>query len=68
IQRWLFLRDMKMSATELKREFKEQEGDPHVKGAHRRQRQESAGLPRTGLKQATILIRGQGVAVGLRYV
>ena len=38
IQRWLFLRDMKMSATELKREFKEQEGDPHVKGAHRRQR------------------------------
>ncbi|WP_204311179.1 EscU/YscU/HrcU family type III secretion system export apparatus switch protein, partial [Klebsiella michiganensis] len=59
---------MKMSATELKREFKEQEGDPHVKGAHRRQRQESAGLPRTGLKQATILIRGQGVAVGLRYV
>lgn len=68
IQRWLFLRDMKMSASELKREFKEQEGDPHVRGAHRRQRQEGAQLPRTGLKRATILIRGRGVAVGLRYV
>ncbi|KNY19787.1 EscU/YscU/HrcU family type III secretion system export apparatus switch protein [Methylobacterium sp. ARG-1] len=68
IQRWLFLRDMKMSATELKREFKEQEGDPHVRGAHRRHRQEAAGLPRIGLKRATILIRGRGVAVGLRYV
>lgn len=68
IQRWLFMRDMKMSTTELKREFKEQEGDPHVRGAHKRQRQENAQLPRTGLKQATILIRGRGVAVGLRYV
>lgn len=68
IQRWLFLRDMKMSATEMKREFKEQAGDPHVRGAHRRHRQESAQMPRTGLKRATILIRGRGVAVGLRYV
>ena len=68
IQRWLFLRDMKMSASELKREFKEQEGDPHVRGAHRRHRQEGAQMPRTGLKRATILIRGRGFAVGLRYV
>lgn len=68
IQRWLFLRDMKMSTSELKREFKEQEGDPHVRGAHRRHRQEDAQLPPTGLKRATILIRGRAVAVGLRYV
>ncbi|GLS46088.1 EscU/YscU/HrcU family type III secretion system export apparatus switch protein [Methylobacterium brachythecii] len=68
IQRWLFLRDMKMSASELKREYKEQEGDPHVRGAHRRHRQESAGLPPLGLKRATLLIRGRGYAVGLRYV
>ena len=68
IQRWLFLRDMKMSASELKREFKEQEGDPHVRGAHRRHREADAQLPRTGLRRATVLIRGRDVAVGLRYV
>ncbi|MCJ2013134.1 EscU/YscU/HrcU family type III secretion system export apparatus switch protein [Methylobacterium sp. J-076] len=68
IQRWLFLRDMKMSLSEQKREFKEQEGDPHVRGAHRRHRQEAAGLPRTGLARATVLVVGRGVAAGLRYV
>ncbi len=68
IQRWLFLRDMKMSKSEVKKEHKDQEGDPHVRNAHRRHRQEAASLPRTGLDRATILIRGRGVVVGLRYV
>lgn len=68
IQRWLFLRDMKMSKSEVKKEYKEQEGDPHVRNAHRRHRHEASNLPRTGLKRATILIRGRGVVVGMRYV
>ena len=68
IQRWLFLRDMKMSKSEVKKEHKDQEGDPHVRNAHRRHRQEAASLPRTGLDRATILIRGRGVVVGMRYV
>ena len=68
VQRWLFLRDMKMSKSEVKKEYKEQEGDPHVRNAHRRHRQEAASLPRTGLARATILIRGRGVVVAMRYV
>lgn len=68
LQRWLFLRDMKMSPSEAKREHQETEGNPQVKGAHRRHRSESAAEPRLGVKQATILIRGGGFVAGLRYV
>lgn len=33
IQRWLFLRDMRMTKTEYKRERKDLEGDPLIAGA-----------------------------------
>lgn len=39
-QRWQFLRDQRMSKTELKRENKEQQGDAHQKGERRRVAQE----------------------------
>ena len=68
IQRWLFLRDMRMTPTEAKREYKDQEGNPEIRGAHSRQRQEAAGEPRLGLAQATLVIEGRGLAAGLRYV
>jgi type III secretion protein U len=32
IQRWQFMKDQRMTKDEVRREFKEQEGDPHVKG------------------------------------
>jgi len=32
IQRWLFMRDHRMSKDEVKREFKDSEGDPQLKG------------------------------------
>lgn len=68
IQRWLFLREMRMTPSEAKREMQELEGNPLIRSAHQRLRQESANEPRLGVKQATLLIRGEGVVVGLRYV
>jgi len=68
IQRWLFLRDMRMTASELKRERKDLEGNPLIRSAQRQQRRNAAAEPRLGVDQATLVIRAPGVAVGLRYV
>ncbi|MDI4231924.1 EscU/YscU/HrcU family type III secretion system export apparatus switch protein [Bradyrhizobium sp. Arg237L] len=68
IQRWLFLREMRMTPSEAKREMQELEGNPHIRSAHQRLRRESASEPRLGVKQATLIIRGRSAVVGLRYV
>ena len=70
VQRWLFRRDMRMSLTEAKRERKDMDGDPHVRGALRRLREQAARgeLKRTGFGLATAMIYGGGHVVGLRYV
>ncbi|TKB36036.1 MAG: EscU/YscU/HrcU family type III secretion system export apparatus switch protein, partial [Mesorhizobium sp.] len=41
IQRWLFLRDMRMTTTEYKREHKDLEGDPLIRHEQQRQRREA---------------------------
>ena len=62
-------REMRMTTTEVKRERKDQDGNPQIKGAIRRQQRESAqGGPKLGFDRATLLICGQGQVVGLRYV
>jgi type III secretion protein U len=71
VQRWLFLRDQRMTKTEFKRERKDMEGDPTFRQERMRQRREFAeGVSvRTGIKHATIMIAdGQDAVVGLRYV
>lgn len=70
VQRWLFRRDMRMSITEMKRERKNSDGDPHVRNARRNLRREASRgeLKRTGFGVATAVIYGGGYAVGLRYV
>ena len=69
IQKWLFMRDMRMTKTESKRENKDSNGNPLVKGQQRRLRQESAGDGfRLGFAQATLMICGADLVVGLRYV
>jgi type III secretion protein U len=72
VQRWLFMRDQKMSVSEAKRERKDQDGDPVIMGHRRRLRQEEAAAPSgraLGIARATILITdGRTVAVGLRFV
>ncbi|MGI9420092.1 MAG: EscU/YscU/HrcU family type III secretion system export apparatus switch protein [Geminicoccaceae bacterium] len=71
VQRWLFMRDQRMTKTEFKRERKDMEGDPLLRGERNRQRREfadGAAVP-IGVKNATVMIAdGQSRIVGLRYI
>ncbi len=68
VQRWLFLREMRMTKTESKREQKDMEGDPHIRQERQRQRRSVAG-GRLGLKNAVLLIgEPRTVLVGIRYI
>lgn len=69
IQKWLFMREMRMTKTEVKRENKDTNGNPLIKGQQRRLRREGAqdGV-RTGFAHSTLIICAAEVAVGLRYV
>ena len=69
LQKWLFMRDMRMTKTEVKRESKDTNGNPLIKGQQRRLRQEDAQSGgRLGLAQATLMICTEGSSIGLRYV
>ena len=69
VQKWLFMRDMRMTKTEVKRENKDINGNPLIKSQQRRSRQEnSQDTTRTGFAQATLVVCTSGVAIGLRYV
>jgi len=65
IQRRLFLRDMRMTKTELKREQKDIEGDPLIRSGRRRIWRQDAGLPAVGLRRATFAIVGADTIVAL---
>ncbi|MGA7810659.1 EscU/YscU/HrcU family type III secretion system export apparatus switch protein [Bradyrhizobium sp.] len=69
IQRQLFLRDMRMTRTENKRERKELEGDPLLRRERRRRRvlQVAAGTGNVGISRAVIAIMHGDQVVGLRY-
>jgi type III secretion protein U len=71
VQKALFLRDMRMTKTEFKRERKDMEGDPTLRQERMRQRREysEGGQMPIGIKHATVLIAdGQSLVVGLRYI
>jgi type III secretion protein U len=69
IQRQLFLRDMRMTRTENKRERKELEGDPLIRRERRRRRvlQVAGGMTSVGISRAVIAIMHGDLVVGLRY-
>ncbi|WP_153099963.1 type III secretion system export apparatus subunit SctU [Paraburkholderia hayleyella] len=69
LQRWLFIRDQRMSKSEIKREYKETEGNPLIKGQRRRLAQEMAADSVIGkVAQAqVVLVNPTHVAVALRY-
>lgn len=69
LQRWLFLREQKMSITEAKRERKDMDGDPLLRRERRRLIREAARMPvGLGLKRANLVLHdGRGIVVGLRY-
>lgn len=70
LQRWLFLREMRMTKTEAKRERKEMEGEPVFRRARRQRHRDSAmASTRLGIAHATLVVAAPGqVAVGLRFV
>lgn len=72
IQRWLFLRDQRMSKDEVKREHKESEGDPHLKGQRKAVAREIATGPapvgREQLRKAqAVIVNPTHYAVALSY-
>jgi type III secretion protein U len=70
MQRWLFGRDMKMTRSEQKRERKDTNGDPAIKGELQRQRHEMHALAtKLGLARASMIIgTAGGWVIGVRYV
>lgn len=68
-QKWQFMRDQRMSKDEVKREYKESEGDPHVKGKRKQfakelvQSSEDAGVR----KSKVVVTNPTHIAVALDY-
>jgi flagellar biosynthesis protein FlhB len=64
-----FIRRSRMSKDEIKREYRESEGDPEVKAARRRAHHEAlAGSALNAVKKATVLIvNPTHLAIALRY-
>lgn len=68
LSRWLFKKDNKMTLTEMKREQKEDYGDPHVRSARKQERNRLAqGAGLTGPNAANLWIRGREGVVGIAY-
>lgn len=68
IQRWLFLRQQRMTKTEAKRERKDQEGTPEVRTAQRRNRQRLLQAGQYSREDTTLFIEGSSAIVGVRFV
>lgn len=65
IQRQLFLRDMRMTKTEFKREHKDIEGDPMIRAGRRRIWRQDSFAPGLGLRRALFVIVGGDMIVAI---
>ena len=68
-QRWEFEKSMRMSKQEVKDEYKQTEGDPHIKGKQKQKmRQMSMGQVRQAVPDASAVVSNPvHYAVGIRY-
>lgn len=68
-QRWRFLRDQRMTKDEVKREYKDAEGDPHTKQARERLRHEilQHGTLESVRKADVLVVNPTHLAVALRF-
>lgn len=68
-QKFMFIRNLRMSRQEIKEEFKDSEGDPHVKGKQKQIRQEKARQRMMAdVPTATVVITNPThYAVALKY-
>lgn len=67
--KWKYTKDLMMSMEEVKQEYKESEGDPHVKG-HRKQLAQEIAMGDEGhaVKNASVVVTNPThIAVALRY-
>jgi type III secretion protein U len=69
VQRQLFMREMRMTRAESKRERKDLEGDPLIRRERHRHRvlEAAGGIIRVGISRAVIAIMHGDRVVGLRY-
>lgn len=69
LQKWLFVRDQRMSKDDVKREHKDNDGDPHLKGHLKSLREEMATTPpQERVPGATVVVTNPThYAVALRY-
>lgn len=69
VQRWNFMKNMRMTKEEVKREYKQDEGDPAIKGERRRIHREMAfGDVRKAVKKADVVVTNPiHVAAVLEY-
>ena len=68
-QRYSFMKSMRMSKYEVKKEYKQQEGDPQIKHERRRMHeeiQEGAGIKDVG-EAAVVITNPSHVAVAIKY-
>lgn len=69
LQRWLHERELRMSKDEVRRDLKEDEGDPHVKHARRHLHRElAASVTLAAVRSASVVVANPThVAAALRY-
>ena len=68
-QRWQFMKEQKMTKDEVKREYKESEGDPHIKSKRKQLAQEIAlADTEESVKKASVVVTNPThIAVALDY-
>jgi len=70
MQRWLFMKDQRMSKDEVKREHKGQEGDPQLKGQRKQLQRENANGPppkKAVASASAVIVNPTHYAVAIRY-
>lgn len=70
MQRWLFMKDQRMSKDEVKREHKGQEGDPQLKGQRKQLQRENANGPppkKAVASASAVVVNPTHYAVAIRY-
>ncbi len=69
IQHWHFMKEMRMTKEEVKREYKQDEGDPEVKRERRRIHRDMVfGDPRQAVRQASAVVSNPThIAVAIGY-
>jgi len=69
VQKFLFLKELKMSKEEVKREYKEDEGDPHIKHARKHLHMEMLheSTKRNVPKATAVVVNPTHLAIALKY-